>query len=438
MAARGRHTSVGTTTDVASLGDQITQFRKRSFAHRKGAPKLRAPVGKTKNNIPTLAETCIQRIVDDFETTPVYDAVPSQFMRQLSASLPLTITPIIAAQYVFDENYWKRRCLDKYAWHNCRIEEHGLTWKQLFYEKYVQEVLEEWNGEEEPEEELWNKLAVCSEYVFTLTANQLLGHPDMERVCTALPNLCRMQLQYGVNKIGMAYERILFGMKISDAQGIANYLKKAETLTTLELSMNLLDDDLLRMLMVGLIANETVTHLDVSHNRITNHGARLLSKLLGANSILTSLDLSDNLIHSEGGRYLARGLRENHSLLDLNLRLNRLTDEGGKMLTEGCLENSSLTSLNLSANSLGRDTIAGVSLLLRTPDVNLAALDLSANELGMQELKVLKESLTRNATLTSIDLRNNRFDPNDDDAARELLNEINECVHQNELHEEHF
>lgn len=35
---------------------------------------------------------------------------------------------------------------------------------------------------------------------------------------------------------------------------------------------NLIDDDLMRMLMTGLIRNSTITYLDVSHNKITNHG----------------------------------------------------------------------------------------------------------------------------------------------------------------------
>ena len=40
----------------------------------------------------------------------------------------------VGALYVFDENYWKRRCVEKLGWQNCQIAEHGLTWKQLFFE----------------------------------------------------------------------------------------------------------------------------------------------------------------------------------------------------------------------------------------------------------------------------------------------------------------
>mmetsp|Transcript_30335 Transcript_30335/g.93888 ORF Transcript_30335/g.93888 Transcript_30335/m.93888 type:complete len:89 (+) Transcript_30335:1403-1669(+) len=65
------------------------------------------------------------------------------------------------------------------------------------------------------------------------------------------------------------------------------------------LQSNLIDDDLLRMLMMGLIKNSQITNLDLSHNKITNHGVRLLSKLLGARNVLTNLNLADNQIHTE-------------------------------------------------------------------------------------------------------------------------------------------
>ncbi|CAM9783753.1 unnamed protein product, partial [Choristocarpus tenellus] len=160
----------------------------------------------------------------------------------------------------------------------------------------------------------------------------------------------QLDLTYGVHEIGMKYERMLFGMKISDASCLAKTIQQSTHLTSLVLQSNLIDDDLMRMLMTGLIRNDTITFLDVSHNKITNHGARLLSKLLGERSVLVSLNMADNqasTVHAEGGRYLGRALRTNKSLVDLNLRLNRLTDEGGRMLMEGMRENTTLTRLNL-------------------------------------------------------------------------------------------
>lgn len=121
----------------------------------------------------------------------------------------------------------------------------------------------------------------------------------MEQICSALPNLTKLDITYGVKKIGMKYDRMLFGMKISDANCLAKSVLDSENMTTLVLQSNLIDDDLLRMLMTGLIKNTQITHLDLSHNKVTNHGVRLLSKLLGARSVLTNLNLADNQVHTE-------------------------------------------------------------------------------------------------------------------------------------------
>lgn len=51
----------------------------------------------------------------------------------------------------------------------------------------------------------------------------------------------------------MKYDRMLFGMKISDANCLAKSVLDSENMTTLVLQSNLIDDDLLRMLMTGLI-----------------------------------------------------------------------------------------------------------------------------------------------------------------------------------------
>jgi len=46
----------------------------------------------------------------------------------------------IAAEFVFDENYWKKRCQEQLPQRDCQINEHGLTWKQLFFERHLRTV----------------------------------------------------------------------------------------------------------------------------------------------------------------------------------------------------------------------------------------------------------------------------------------------------------
>lgn len=226
----------------------------------------------------------------------------------------------------------------------------------------------------------------------------------------------------------MNYERMLFGMKISDSTALAKVFEQSDTLSTVILSGNLIDDDLLRMLMTGLIKNNTITHLDVSHNKITNHGARLLSKLLGENCVITTLDLSDNQIHSEGGRYFARGLRENDSLLYLNLRLNRLADEGCNLLLEGLRDNISLTDLNIGSNGAGSQSVQCLLSILRDPEHLLSSLDISGNNLTAEHFEQLRLSIMNNRRLMSLDLRSNPGY----DASVGAINEMEKIVHNNE------
>ncbi|CAB1106005.1 unnamed protein product [Ectocarpus sp. CCAP 1310/34] len=526
--------SVGGTTNVPSLADQIKRFQPRVFSNTESASRVFDRSAKDNPAREALTIKCVKVIVDNFERLPAHDAtggfnvgyrkyddengdrrqdetkdggggggggvdaspataawsaakrtdpagrdagfggmgegdggetklegddelphpqqqegrvIPAKFLQLISAGLSTDLDPKVGALYVFDENYWKRRCVEKLGWQNCQIAEHGLTWKQLFFEAHVSTQLETFDAQKETFDHLLEFLASCQEYVFTLRIRQLLAHPDMRAVCEVLQNLTmdplaegcevnvlattacvyisttpphtvpptwqtpwlarKLDVTYSVSSIGMKYERMLFGMKISDANCLAKAIQATQTMASLVLQGNLIDDDLMRMLMTGLIRNSTITYLDVSHNKITNHGARLLSKLLGENSVLTTLNLADNQIHAEGGRYIGRALRGNTSLVTLNLRLNRLTDEGGKMLVEGLHDNRTLACLNLSANSIAREACSSLSMVLRKPGKVLATLDLSCNELQDDDIRLLCVALERNSSLTSIDLRMN-------------------------------
>lgn len=426
--------SVGATTSSASLADQVKKYTVRTFRQNENQDKSK------EDNFESLTSRCIRVITDNFAERPNLEGIPSKFLPQVTARLPLDLDITVTAPHIHDENYWKRACLMREGWVNCQIAEHGLTWKQLYFEQNLQEELENfgWDPEKkrydpsvEELDSLLQKIKASQDNVFCLTINQLLSHIDMEQVCSLLPNLTKLTLTYGVKQIGMKYERMLFGMKISDATSLAKMIKNSYSLTTLILPRNLLDDDLLRMLMTGLMKNTSITHLDVSHNKVTNHGARLLSKLLGTKSVLTSLNLCDNQIHAEGGRYLGRGLRHNESLVDLNLRLNRLTDEGGRMLFDGMRENYSLARINLSSNSLGSESCQALCTLLSNMSGQpspLNSIDLSGNDLGEEDAQELCNALENNVTVVCLDCRANQIDKES-----ENMLEIERIVRRNEL-----
>lgn len=90
-----------------------------------------------------LSNKCIDVVVNNFETLPVHENIPARCMREISNRLSIDLDANTAAEFVFDESYWKRRCLQKYPQCNSKISEHGLMWKQLFFETHIQQLLEE-------------------------------------------------------------------------------------------------------------------------------------------------------------------------------------------------------------------------------------------------------------------------------------------------------
>lgn len=426
MAIRCGYT-VGRTTTESALSDQLKKYRTKDIKAIDEKPA--SFIRKVNPAHESLFEKCVKVVVANFDSRPITEPIPLKQMTAITKLLPTTLSPVVAGKYIHHEGYWKRCCVDKFGWHNCQLTEHNLSWKQLYFEKLMQDKLEDFDSVTEDIETIYELIDSCMDHIFTLKFRQFPSHANLYDICALLPNLAKLDIVYGVKKIGMNYERMLFGMKISDATSFAKIFEQTDTIATLILSGNLIDDDLLRMLMTGLIKNNTITHLDMSHNKITNHGARLLSKLLGENSVITTMDLSDNHIHSEGGRYFARGLRENDSLLQLNLRLNRLADEGCNLLLEGLRDNVSLTDLNIGSNGAGAQSAQCLMAIIRDPDHTLSSLDVSGNQLTSEHFEQLRLSIANNRTLTSLDLRNNAgYEP-----SAKALTEIMKVVHNNEF-----
>mmetsp|Transcript_12088 Transcript_12088/g.36431 ORF Transcript_12088/g.36431 Transcript_12088/m.36431 type:complete len:320 (+) Transcript_12088:440-1399(+) len=258
-------------------------------------------------------------------------------------------------------------------------------------------------------EEIRTNLAMitaCQDNVFELKAGQLLNHADIHPICRMLPNLVALKLTYGVQKAGPHFDPVLFGIKISDAHCIARSLLCSESLTSLTLQSSLIDDDVIRLLIPGLLNNSHVTFIDMSHNKITNHGARLMSQVLEPNSTVGSLRLADNLIHTEGGRCFAHTLRATVALTELDLRLNRLLDSGGHLLLEAVSLSHTLQHINLSGNSLGTLSAKSAARTLILSK-SLLSLDLSCNDFDDSDMELIRHSLQRSSGVETLDLRMN-------------------------------
>ena len=149
---------------------------------------------------------------------------------------------------------------------NFKKEDHGNSYKQAFIERHIENILERFK--EGNLAELKRELSAARYDVFSLTITQLhhLGECrlvltllDMGIVFKYLQNLAYLTLTYGAKHVGIKYERSLFGMKMSDAKIFSDCLRTTQSLVYLSLPCNLIDDDLISILIKGLMLNKTIS-----------------------------------------------------------------------------------------------------------------------------------------------------------------------------------
>ena len=208
---------------------------------------------------------------------------------------------------------------------------------------------------------------------------------------------------------------------MSDATKFKDCLRTTNSLAYLSLPGNLIDDDLIGILIKGLMLNKTITQLDLSHNKIGQSGARKIAKYLLQSQILTHLNLGDNCINYEGSRYLCQALKVNKSLISLNLKLNRIDDKAGqKMCIDLRVKESKLEYLNLAANLLGNMFCESLSEYL-SYNQSIKRLDISSNSIEESNAATLKGSLLANERIVQFDVKRNGFTGETEEEIQEMV-----------------
>ena len=131
-------TSVGSTTAVCSLSDQVKKYKARSitedhYHHLQHADSSNNKQGKPRRVLDSLVILCVKVLTAQFGTkaNPM-QGIPAKFLPEVTQRLPMDLPLTATAPHIHDENFWKRCCLHHPGWTNLQISLHGLTWKQLY------------------------------------------------------------------------------------------------------------------------------------------------------------------------------------------------------------------------------------------------------------------------------------------------------------------
>ncbi|CAF1379797.1 unnamed protein product [Adineta steineri] len=133
--------------------------------------------------------------------------------------------------------------------------------------------------------------------------------------------------------------KVLRRLCVKGAQHLSNVLQQNETLMTLNLEFNLIDDQGALHLANALQKNKTLTTLYLQFNKISSEGAGHLAIALQQNQTLTTLDLRGNFLNSRAAQYIADTLLKNKTLVTLCLSHNQINSEGAMHLAAALKQN---------------------------------------------------------------------------------------------------
>nr|CDS31509.1 hypothetical transcript [Hymenolepis microstoma] len=438
------------------FSDKINEFEKiLASRHFKAEDRNFDP-----DQVPPLKELALQQIIENFsfDCSAVHYLNKDQ-LKQVLDTLPTTIPLKVAASAISDGPYWKRMALSR--WKVVDIARHGNSWKRAFFEKHMEQTIEEFIPGDTAPISVDETLEYAATYVQSIEIKEMrpptresklkekftfplvktnrnlapydddsqwdfeinedessssgeeeeeyadpeADHLDLGPVIEKLTNLTHLSVQFRVRDAGLDFEWDDFLFTGQDCISFSKVVGAHKSLTVLELTNSRVDCSKCRVLVRHLLNHPSLTVLNLSHNAISDGGARSLSKLIRGRSRLECLDLTDNQLGIKGGAALGRALRkENCTLTKLNLRLNRIKDSGAVLIAKALQQNTRLKELNLAANGCGDPSFNAFGEALSYNSA-LEKFDMSNNSISVEAGKRFQEYVAGNKSLIYLDLR---------------------------------
>ena len=128
---------------------------------------------------------------------PVLDALPIQYIENVVNLIQLNTLPINrAAKHVECEKLWERMSCER--WQNCEIEMHGSSWKRLYLERHIQELIESYfpSNDGTNWKRLLESIEFASAFVHTLHIRQIPARVDFSAILPLFPNITTFNITY--------------------------------------------------------------------------------------------------------------------------------------------------------------------------------------------------------------------------------------------------
>ncbi|KAJ8341206.1 hypothetical protein SKAU_G00334970 [Synaphobranchus kaupii] len=205
--------------------------------------------------------------------------------------------------------------------------------------------------------------------VLCLENTRLSGRPLFTLVGTLKGNTSLQKLYLANNNLN----------SFQDAMQLGDLLQYNRSLKSLDLSNNRISDAGLEEICEGLGAGKTgLRNLVLWNNRITHRSMVHLAKILPLVNTLETVNLGHNNLQNDGIRLLKESLIANRSIRRLGLVHTRVSCEGAVTLAEFIAESRQILRLDVRKNPVRTGGLMALSLALKI-NRSLIRLDLDTN-----------------------------------------------------------
>ena len=196
-------------------------------------------------------------------------------------------------------------------------------------------------------------------------------------------------------------------MTSRQVQVLCRALTDNTSVESLSLVQNNLDVGSIAAIAELLKHNTNIRHLTLAGNELTREMVAILANGLESNVDLRSLDLSHTNIGNSRIFPLVEGLKVNKGISSLNLNCNLIGDRALTALSDLLKHNNNLHKLSLKLNMIftfehGVGIKSFFDAIAEHP--NLQHLDISQNDLGLEQTLSLLEALRKNSQLQVLDI----------------------------------
>nr|KAJ3420832.1 T-complex-associated testis-expressed protein 1 [Polyrhizophydium stewartii] len=397
-------TAAGTTADSGTSG---LSKKERIAANRRiiaEDPEWNlAPIER-------LSDLCVRMIVANFEKKPILKGIPDKYRDRIIAAVSIDIPLHIAAPLIPDESYWQRRSKTRFKLAN--VQEHGGSWKRLFFELYLRDRIETFVPRRDP------STTVLAAAVAAAAAS---GSPEMPLSDNDPMKQLLSEIKLGEPFVNRIHLRQLKPSEVlhdaSAGAGASTAAAGAGAAASMASGQNAAaaagagDSDPFKETQKELLSKANDTHPDhVDLSLVLDQ----LVNLKDFNVYYGVKDCGINFSWTYFGMTLNDSLRlsaalRRSQLQRLVVQASAIEDDRCRLICSALLSNTSLVSLDLSHNKIGDSGARGLAKVLAAPTTALRHLRLSNNKIGQAGAQNIGKALGVNKSLVSLDLRLNHL-----------------------------